>query len=256
MSDKSALEKKFQKITYELGDQTAFYMDDIQTIFPDMKRSSLYWYISKMVEAGLLKRVRNGTYALNEWHGKKAVTLSNDAKRIQNIMDELGFEYYVSGLDILAKYMLHVPEQYPIMIFVEKEAYDEISGVLQQSEIEVIKPVQLQASYENHVYTGQNNTQAVVYLTENFAYSENRLATTEKAFLDLYYAITRNGYPLALQELVRIYENVTRLGNLDKKKLITVATRRSLQYDIRFIVESKYINTEAMRFVELLRKDE
>lgn len=36
-------------------------------------------------------------------------------------MDELGFYYYISGLDILAKYMLHIPEQYPVIAFIEKQ---------------------------------------------------------------------------------------------------------------------------------------
>ena len=68
--------------------------------------------------------------------------------------------------------------------------------------------------------------------------------------------MTRNEYPLALQELVRIYENLVRLGNIDKKIMISIAAKRSIQYDIRFIAESKFITKQALKFVEILGKDE
>lgn len=93
-----------------------------------------------------------------------------------------------------------------------------------------------------------------MYLTDSFEYAENGLASIEKAFVDTYFSVTRNGYPLALQELVRIYENLTRIGNIDQRKTITIASKRSIQYDIRYIVESKYITAEAQQFVEIMRK--
>ena len=42
----------------------------------------------------------------------------------------------------------------------------------------------------------------------------------------------------------------------DKKIMISVAAKRSIQYDIRFIVESKFITKQALKFVEILGKDE
>ena len=72
----------------------------------------------------------------------------------------------------------------------------------------------------------------------------------------MYFSITRNGYPLSLQELVRVYQNLVRLGNIDKKKMITVSTKRNLQSDIRLIVETPYITDAAMQFAAILRKEE
>ena len=80
------------------------------------------------------------------------------------------------------------------------------------------------------------------------------MATLEKAFVDTYFSVTRNGYPLALQELVRIFENMQRTGNIDVRKTVTIASRRSIQYDIRYIVESRYITDEARQFVEIMKR--
>ena len=212
-----ALEVKYQKLVELLGDQSTFYVDEVKKIFPEMKKSSLYWNMSKLVEGGYLRRIRNGVYAFNEWKGKKNISLLGSAEKIRDILDETGFGYYISGLDILHKYMQHVPEQYPNIVFVRKESKTEITEVLNENDYKVIEPVNLKDIYENNVYAGIEESAVLLYQTENFDDSENGLATIEKAFVDLYYAVTRNEYPLALQELVRIYENLVRLGNIDKR---------------------------------------
>ncbi len=251
-----ALEVKYQILVKFLGDQSTFYVDEVQKIFPEMKKSSLYWNMSKLVDGGYLRRVRNGVYAFNEWKGKKSISLLGPAEKIRDVLDETGLDYYISGLDILHKYMQHVPEQYPNIVFIRKESKAEISEVLHENNYTAIEPVNLKDIYENNVYSGIEEPAVLLYQTENFVDSKNGLATIEKAFVDLYYAVTRNEYPLALQELVRIYENLVRLGNIDKKIMISVAAKRSIQYDIRFIVESKFITKQALKFVEILGKGE
>lgn len=256
MSEISALEEKYKKIAEELGDQITFYAEDIQSVFPDMKKSSLYWNMSKLVEAGYLKRIRNGVYAFNEWHGKRTIILSETALKIAGIMDETGFDYYISGLDVLQKYMQHVPEQYPCLLFIHKHTKDEVTDILLENHMEVLLAAQIKELYEHHVLTGKKSPQVVLHQTESFDDAEDGVASIEKAFVDLFYSVTRNGYPLALQELARIYKNLVRLGIIDKRRLVTIAAKRSMQYDVRYIVESKYITKEALRFVEILRKEE
>lgn len=256
MDNITALEKKYEEMVEVFGRQTIFYVDEVEQIFPELKKSTLYWYLSKLVEKGYIKRIRNGAFAFNEWRGKNGILLSSSAEYVRDFLDETGFHYYISGLDILAKYMQHVPEQYPVIVFIEKEAKKEIYDSLMFKGIAVLEPLQLKKMYENSIFSGNNSMQVVLYATDNFTYSEEGLATVEKAFVDLYFAISRNNYPLSLQELVRIYQNLSRLGNIDKKKLITVATKRNIQYDIRFIVESKFITKQAIEFVEVLKRGE
>lgn len=256
MVQTSAMERMYYSIEQEMEGQIIFYTDDVQNIFPWMKRTTLYWYLSKLVENGYLKRVRNGVYSLNEWKGKNNTVLFAAAQDVAVLLDEAGFNYYISGVDVLLKYMQHVPEQYPLIIFAERAAREEVEGVLGEAGFQVMEPAKLKEQYENSVLSGNEKTQIVLYTTENFEYSGDNIATIEKAFVDLYFSITRNGYPVALQELVRIYQNLVRLGVIDKKKMIRAAEKRSIQYDIRFIAESKYITEDAMVFVDILRKEE
>lgn len=256
MNSKTALEKKYEIIKQNLGNQTTFYTDEVIPLFPELKKSTLYWNLSKLVEAGYIKRVRNGVFSFNDLKGRQGIILCETAQKLKNCMDELGFYYYISGLDILAKYMLHIPEQYPVIAFIEKAAKEEIYNNLLAEGFEVIEPQYTKKMYEDAMFSGSHNMQVILYTTEDFQYSSEGLASIEKAFADLYFAITRNGYPLSLQELVRIYQNLSRLGNIDKKKLITVASRRNIQYDIRFIVENRFITDSAIEFGKILRREE
>lgn len=149
-----------------------------------------------------------------------------------------------------------MPEQYPMILFVEKSAHEEMASYLLDGGYHIIKPTEIRQQYEGAILSGNDKKQIVVYDTENFDYEADGIAIIEKAFVDLYFSITRNGYPLSLQELVRVYQNLVRLGNIDKKKMITVSTKRNLQSDIRLIVETPYITDAAMQFAAILRKEE
>ena len=255
MKNSKSLEDKYNVIKEMFSEQPVFIMSDVEKMFPELSRATIYWLMSELVKKGYIKRERRGMFSFNEWQGKKRISISKDAENLMNIMYETGFSFFISGLDILLKYMHHVPEQYPLMLFVEKEAKSEVKNILSENGYGVIAPIELKEKYEDIIYSGRKEPQVILYLTDSFEFAENGLASIEKAFVDTYYSVTRNGFPLSIQELVRIYENLVRLGNIDQRRTITIASKRSIQYDIRYIVESRYITEEARKFVEILRKD-
>lgn len=256
MEKQTSIGEKFQKLQNALAEQQSFIMADVEGVFPDLSKATRYWLVSELVKIGYIKRIRRGTFAFNEWMGKKNIVISKEAERISEVLAETGFNFYISGLDILAKYMHHIPEQYPIILFAERVAKEEVRSVLVDHGFLVFEPTELKKRYENALYAGRDETQVVLYLTDNFEYCKDGLATLEKAFVDTYFSVTRNNYPLALQELVRIYENLRRTGNIDVRKMVTIASRRSIQYDIRYIVESRYITDAAHQFVEIMKREQ
>ena len=250
-----SLEEKFKIIEEEFKDQPVFYTDDVMSLLPDLKKNTINWTLSKLVGDGYLNRLRRGVYSINEWKGKNKLFLSPQAEKIVEILDEVGFEYYISGTDVVLKYMQHVPEQFPVVVFVEKDAKTVIIDDLRRNGIVVMEPTELKDAYEKLVFSGSDSVSAVIYVSSNSDYNDSGIATPEKAFLDLYYAVTRNGYPISVQELARIYQNMVRLGTLDKKKLLAASTKRNLNHDIRFIVESKYITDSAFELVSALKRE-
>ena len=240
----TSLEFKYNIIKENLSNQGNIMVSDISKLFPELKKSSLYWIISKLITEGYLKRVRNGVYSINKLKGNFAVYLSKTAKAISEILDSEGYEYYFSGIDVIIKFMQHVPEEYPIILFAEKNSEMDIIQLLKESKIMVVKASSIKKFDEEYVYTIMRPN-VILYSSDNFAYADSNVAITEKAFIDLFYAITRNAYPMPLQELGRTYNNMIRLGAIDQKKMITISYKRNLQYDIRYIVESKYLSEGA-----------
>jgi len=209
----SSLESRYNIIKENLGDQVNIMVSDISVLFPELEKSSLYWIISKLVKEG--------------------------------------YNYFFSGIDVVIKFMQHVPEEYPIMLFAEKNSETDIIQLLKDNKITVVKASSVKAFDNEYVYTIMRPN-VILYLTDNFDYADSNIALTEKAFIDLFYAITRNAYPMSLQELGKTYSNMIRLGGIDQKKMITISYKRNLQYDIRYIVENKYVSEGAKEIVKYI----
>ena len=250
---KSALAKKFDIIKNVFGGKSFFKVEDAQNVLK-LKKATLYWDLSSMVEQGYLIRVGKGKYTLNQNAMDDKPLTSLLATKINNILQETGFQYYISGIDILLKHMQHVPDRYPIMLFVDKYSRDEIENVLLKNNIHAIFSNELKSG-GTIVKLSTINDIVILYETGKFEYASEGFASNEKAFVDLYYEVTRQEFPLPLQELARIYSHMVIRGVIDKKKLIQAAYDRNAHYDIRFIVESKHINEAAFKFVDMIRGD-
>lgn len=249
---KGALEKKFELIQNSFAGQDFFKVEDVQSILIDISKATLYWYLSKMVDKGYIKRIGKGKYTVNKNLGLERPIYSHLADIVNRILEETGFRYFISGLDVLLKYMQHVPDNFPVMLFVDKFSKEEIEGILLQNQITVIDTDEIK---RGTLLSKLNilNEFVIIYKTENLDYSTDGFATRERAFVDLYYEVTRREYPVSIQELVRTYVNMISAGALDKKLLIKVANLRGIHYDIRFIIESKHINKAAFDFVNMIR---
>ena len=160
----------------------------------------------------------------------------------------------ISGLDILSIFMEHVPESYPVMLFfLNKESIEDVQGILSRNNIDSVVSTEVK-NYQAIKQLSSVSEVVLIYHTNEFGYSENGIASFEKAFVDLYYEVTRRDYSLSIQELVRIYKNMRRRISLDTQRLIKIASRRHIHYDIRYIVESNLISEEAHVFANMLKK--
>jgi hypothetical protein len=248
---KSALEKKFDIIKNAFEGKSFFKVEDALNVLKS-KKATLYWDLYNMVEHGYLIRLSKGKYTLNYNAMDDKPLTSLLANKISNILQETGFQYYISGIDILLKHMQHVPDSYPLMLFADKYSREEIENVLLKNNIQVISPNELKTR-DTVIKLNKLNDIVILYETSKFEYASEGFASNEKAFVDLYYEVTRQEFPLPLQELARIYLHMVLRGVIDKKKLIQAAYDRNAHYDIRFIVESKYINEAAFKFVNMIR---
>lgn len=248
----SNLENKYQIIRESFGDNVIFTVHDVLNILADMSKSSVYWILSNLVTNGYLLRVGKGKYSLNFNKTEKAPIISSIASKVLKILEETSFDYYISGIDVLSRYLHHIPENYPVMLFVNKFSQSEVIDILTFSKIAAVVSKNISKDFLLKLNTLQDIV--VIYPTESFSYANNHIATIEKAFIDLYFEISRNQFPFAIQELARVYDNMYQKGVIDKSILIKTAYVRNIQSEIRFMVEGKNMPKDVFIFVDALRE--
>ena len=218
------------------------------------KTSTTYWTMWNLARNGYVHKIGKGLYTLQKKDDTATPRPSSLAIEILHILEETGYRFFISGLDILSIFMQHIPERYPVLLYSDRYSLDEIRELLLKNSIIASsrETEDLQLIERAHLIKGI----ALLRATNEFAYANTGLATIEKAFVDLYFEVTRQNYPLSMQELTRIYSNMRRRIDLDSGRLVKIASRRSIQADMRYIVESGLISRKAREFVDLLERQE
>lgn len=253
-NNKGFLEHKANIIKKKFSNKESFTVADMISIFPELKKNTIYWTLSNLTDHVYIKRIGKGLYAVeNNNDDNIKPILSKLAKEIMSVLNESGYEYFITGLDILSVFMEHIPESFPVLLFGDKYSIDEIYQVLRANNIDIITDV----NKKNYLQIRQLSSVKEIALlksTTEFSYSKNGIASFEKAFVDIYYAVTRNNYPLSIQELARIFINMKRRIMLNSSRIIKIASRRNLHNDIRYILDYEKISKSADNFVKILSK--
>jgi len=219
-----------------------------------MKGTTVRWALWSLADFGKIVRIRRGVYSFRPQVKQIAhPQLSTLANRVKTLLDESGIQFFISGLDIIRGYMIHVPERYPTLAFIEQTNIEEAQELLFNQKIDSIIGFREEA-FEKFRNLPSLGDIAILRPTREFDYSSEGLAEPEKAFIDLYYEVTRGSYPLPMGELGRIYLNMLRRGAINERRLSKISIRRNLHNDIRFILNYKRISKHAFQFSEILKK--
>jgi hypothetical protein len=244
---KRNINEKAEILKIRLKDADTFTVSDAASIL-DEEKKTIYWTLWKLCELGYFSRIGKGLYAFSEKNEKVEPILSILGQKVRGILDESGYKFFISGLDVLSVFMEHIPESYPVLFFVERNGFNDILELLQDNGIDVID----MKNYPTISRIYEIKHPVLLNPTNEFQYAEDSIASFEKAFVDTFYEVTRRKFPLPLQELARIFLNMKRRISLNTSRMIKIASRRSIQKDIRYIVENENISKAAYNFVEYL----
>lgn len=251
--DKIKLVDKAALLRERFRDKSDFTISDAASVLQE-KQSTLYWTLYKLTQNGHISRTGQGLYSFQN-RGAESIQpiLSQLARRIFDILMESGHDFFISGLDILTVFVDHVPETYPVLLFAGKTDAEEVADILSRNKIDVVPYANIQ-DYSAIRRMSSVGELALLIPTQEFTYAVNGLASFEKAFVDLYYEVSRRNYPLSIQELVRVYFNMRRRMPMNTNRMVKIASRRNIQQDIRYIVEHDAITDAAIEFVDIFRK--
>lgn len=248
-----SLKDKFNILIKELGEESTFTVSDAVGVLK-AKETTVRWILWNLADQGKIMRVGKGLYTFRPKFNQNLLpNLSDLAKKVREIFQESGFQFFISGLDILSSYMVHVPEKYPVLVFVDKNSIEEANELLMSKKINSVVGDSV-PEYRKIYRVIPLEEMVILRPTKEFDYAKEGIVEQEKAFVDLYYEVTRASYPLSLGELGRIFLNMQRRSFINEKRLSKVAARRNLHHDIRFILDHKKISKYAFEFSEVLKR--
>lgn len=222
---------------------------EIYEMFPEVNQKTISWRLYDMVRKGELERPRHGYYALP---AKQSFCVEYDylqmkSQRVFDILLDYGYPFCITGLDALIGQVLHAPEQYPVLLTAEPEGVQEVKKILSESEFIVVTDKE-RSIYRND--TIRNKIDALILTgTDSYA-SGSHIANKEDGFIDLYYAVTRMDYPVSIQELYRIYQNLISGSHVNTAAMSKASSRRRVHTEIDFLVDMKKTPKKALEFIK------
>ncbi len=216
-----------------MADSDVFTYSDIKKVLklPDPTLRSA---LSRLVKGNQVKRVGKGLYTFEKPRDRVPVLLSDLGNNVRDILLETGYSFFVSGLDILSAFLQHIPESFPVLLYTEPSSIEEVRDLLGQKGVLALA-FPTTKSYRS-LRESAGKEIVLIYPTKEFQYANDGLASVEKAFIDLYYATTREEYPFSVQELARLYLDMQRSLSTDLGRLTKIASRRSIEHEISDLV--------------------
>lgn len=177
---------------------------EIYALFPDMNPSTVSWHLHEEMGKGTVVRKSHGIYVLSSWIPKQEERFGNIpdlSRRSYERLGESGFEFYMSGLDCMNGLGFKVDGSYPVIVCTRKNLVKDVQLFLMREFDLAITEDEFNLLADPSV---RSRIQFVVLSTSDFGLQKEGFAFAEKAFVDLYYAVTRLEYPLPVAELPHV----------------------------------------------------
>lgn len=243
------LDDFYEKLNKEFKHLNELNIKHIYGMFPTVNRKTISWRLYDLCRQGKLYRSGHGLYSLLSMDEHLAVGYEYMQKKAQEVYDivvEYGYEFYISGLDALVGEVLHVPEQYPVILEIGEDGINEISEVLNAKEFLAVRSSEKELLLS---LTLKSKVDVILFQSKNFTLSNENIAIKEKAFVDLYYAVTRVNYGISVQELSRIYENLNRNKMVSIAKIKDAAKAVGVADEIRWLLDVRKMLPKVKEFM-------
>ncbi|MDR2570548.1 MAG: hypothetical protein LBD23_09660 [Oscillospiraceae bacterium] len=252
---KTADEVFYYKLLNYMNKEGEMSTRQIYSLFPDTNQNTISWRLHRLVNWGKLHKSGHGQYSLFEVNENNAAGynyLQEKSKIIYDSVIDYGYNFYLTGLDALVGEMLHIPEQYPVLLVVEQEGINEIKHILSEKDMLVLTDRDRSIISESLI---RDKTDVFIFKGKDFSLSTDYIAQKEKGFVDLYYAVTRMEYGVSVQELYRIYQNLLRNLSLATLKIKAAAKDRGILTELNWLLEFDKVPIKAQEFMSYRIKE-
>jgi len=197
--------KEFQKqLVQILNEKGSMSTQELYSYFNDMNSKTVSWHLYNCLNQGLISRTMHGNYTLSSSIPEVEERLSHMPIRncmIFDFMCKSGFDFYMTGLDGLNGIGFDVSGDYPVLLCCRKKDVKDV-------QIETMRQFDLTLTeFDTQMLSNEKTKRRIQYVilgSNDFSLQKNHFAFPEKAFIDLYYAVTRLDYPISIEELPHI----------------------------------------------------
>ena len=212
---------------------------EIYSLFPEMNQKTVSWHLNQEVMKGNIRKAGHGAYEIGTHIPEKEERQENIPQLSRIVYECLlnsGYDFYLSGLDCLNGLAFQVDGQYPVILCVKKECLKDVQLLLMREFDLAITEEEKDLLSEE---TLKRRIQFVVLKSNDFTLQKEHFAFKEKAFVDLYYAVTRLEYPLDISELPHVLSlispNVYRFRRATKDRGLSSELNFLLSYNKDFV---------------------
>lgn len=253
--DKTIDEEFLERLVIGMESELELNVKKIYSMFPEANPKTILWRLHKLVQQEKLFKVGRGYYSVKREKEHNAAGyeyLQKKSKNIYDIVSEYGYEFYITGLDALVGEILHVPEQFTVLLVIEEAGMLELREVLSEKGYFVIQENEKKLIQQN---VFKSKIDIVILKGKNFELASDRIAIKEKGFVDLYFAATRLDYEISIHELSRIYGNMQRNETFTAYKMKQSAKDRGVITEINWLLELRGINPRVLEFMSYQIKE-
>ena len=212
---------------------------EIYSLFPEMNQKTVSWHLNQEVMKGNIRKSGHGVYEIGSHIPEKEERQENIpqlSKLVYECLSASGYDFYLSGLDCLNGLAFKVDGQYPVILCVKKDCLKDVQLLLMREfDLAITEEEKDLLSEENL----KRRIQFVVLKSNDFTLQKEHFAFKEKAFVDLYYAVTRLEYPLDVSELPHVLSlispNVYRFRRATKDRGLSSELNFLLSYNKDFV---------------------
>jgi len=250
------IDEKFLVELSKQGNNNEFSLKMIYSLFPEMNKKTISWRLYSLVQKGKLYKTGHGIYSLNKNNEDNVSAgyeyLQRKSKEIYDILNDYGYDFYISGLDSLVGEILHMPENYPVLIIVEETGIKEIQDVLYEKDLIVLTEKDRDILEKSFL---RNKVDVILLKGRDFSLATDNISQKEKGFIDLYYAVTRMEYGVSIPELSRIYHSLQRNHSVAMAKMKSAAKDRGVSIEINWLIEMNRASEKTLEFMSYQIKE-
>ena len=245
IADDSAMKRVYDMLREKFREQPEFTTQEVYKALSDMKKSTLSWYLHMLVQKNYIRNLRHGVYGFCEQNDTACLEhMQKDSRDIYDLMTGSGMGFYLSGWDGLLSVEEELPGEYPVILVADKECIFDVIPFLMERGYRVYH------DSKEKVLGGDcpDGRKVLLMRGGNMDFGEFGIACLEKGFADLYYAVTRMGYPTTSERLAKMHLDLLNQGSLSVARLKDAGRELGIKTEFEFMLQMSLLPEGAANF--------